>query len=212
MNSIRLMLKREEGVVLQNREKYRLLFITLNLIILLAIASCSSSDQIDSSDLEEYEVTNTEDETDRDDFIFRLVSEKEQYKENEDVKLYGEIEYTGDKDEITIHHSSSAVLFSMEEKARGYEIGYSVEDIGLSTTLKQGEPSREEYEKSAGYNPNDDQNDYVEFIEDFLNRDGFPSGYYVVNGQTDFSVASEKGTENEKNINIEAEIDFKVGD
>src|SRR5690606_25537683 len=106
-------------------------------------------------------------------------------------KLYGEIEYIGDKKEVTIHHSSSAILFPMNEEIRGYEIGYGVNDIGLSTTLKQGEPYREEYEKSGGYSPDQDPKDYVKFMENFLNRDDFPPGYYIVNGFTDFSMDSE---------------------
>ena len=54
------------------------------------------------------------------------------------MKLYGEITYTGDKDEVTITHSSSAILFSLEEKVRGFDIDFWVEDEGLSTVLKQG--------------------------------------------------------------------------
>src|SRR5690606_23577170 len=125
-------------------------------LIVLFIVGSNSSGETGSSDLTKYEVSKTTDEIVQDDFIFRLVSEKGQYKEGERVKLYGEIEYTGDKEEVNIHHSSSAILFSIIEETRGYEIGYGVKDIGLSTTLKQGETYREEYEKSGGYSPDQD--------------------------------------------------------
>lgn len=180
-------------------------------ILVLVISGCYSTNSIKSSDLKAYEVKNIIDETRQGDFVFRLVSEKEQYKKGEDVRMYGEIEYTGEKDEITIHHSSSAILFQLTEEIRAYDIDYGVKDIGVSTTLKQGEPYREEYEKMAIYSA-DDPNDYVRFIEDFLERDGFPLGYYVVNGQTDFSVASDQGVEDEERVNMDAAIDFKVAE
>lgn len=167
------------------------------------VSGCSSSNQISNNDIEEYDVNQTTDENVQGDFVFRLVSEKKEYNDLEDVKLYGEITYIGEKDEVVIHHSSSAILFSLEEKVRGFFIGFAVNDIGLSTVLKQGEPYREEYVKSGGY-AEDDSNEYVKFMESFLETDEFPPGYYVVNGETDFSL------ENQENINIEATVDFKV--
>ncbi|MDN4608562.1 hypothetical protein P5G49_13955 [Sporosarcina sp. F6_3S_P_2] len=121
------------------------------------------------------------------------------------MKLYGEITYIGDKDEVTIRHSSSAILFTLEEKTRGFEIDFGVDDLEVATVLKQGEPYREEYVKSGGYSENT-PNDDVRFIKDFWKNDGFPSGYYVINGETDFSL------ENRERVNIKATVDFKVAD
>lgn len=180
-------------------------FIAFTSILVLFISGCSSSNQISNRDLKEYEVKKTIDENVQGDFVFRLVSEKKEYEyeDGDDVKLYGEITYTGEKDEVTIHHSSSAILFSLEEKVRGFDIGFGVNDIGLSTVLKQGEPYREEYEKSGVY-VEDDPSDYVRFMESFLDKDGFPPGYYVVDGETDFSL------EDQERVNIKATVDFKV--
>ncbi|WP_280770550.1 hypothetical protein [Salipaludibacillus daqingensis] len=177
---------------------------------LFFLVGCHSSDSISSSELDEYVVSQTTDETIQDDFIFRLVSEKKEYNEGEEVALYGEIEYIGEKDEVTIYHSSSAVLFPMEEKIRGYDIGFAVDDIGLSTTLKQGEPYQEKYVKSGSYSPDQDPEDYVSFIRDFLNRDDFPSGYYVVGAYADFSVDAEENEGSRERFKIEAAVDFKV--
>ncbi|WP_170840619.1 hypothetical protein [Oceanobacillus limi] len=44
---------------------------------------------------------------------------------------------------------------------------------------------------------------YDQFFQDFMDRDAFPAGYYVVNGTAQFSVDGE-------HYNIEAKIDFKV--
>jgi len=178
-------------------------FIALVTILILFVSACGSSNQISNSDLEEYEVKKTIDENVQGDFIFRLVSEKKEYEVGNDVKLYGEITYTGEEEEVTIYHSSSAILFSLDEKVRGYDIGFAVDDIGLSTVLKQDEPYREEYVKIGVYTE-DDPSDYIKFMEGFVKEDGFPSGYYVVNGETDFTL------ENQRKVNIKATIDFKV--
>jgi hypothetical protein len=182
--------------------KYLLSAVMLLFIILTA--ACQSSNSVDNSDLEKYEVSQTSDETVQGDFIFRLKSKKAEYGEGEDIELYGEIEYIGEKDDIIIHHSSSAIVFPMKERIRGYEIGSAVNDIGLSTRLKKGVPYREDYGKSGGYSEDQDPQDYVNFMKEFLNAPGFPAGHYVVKGSTDFSVESGE------HVRIKATVDFKV--
>lgn len=180
--------------------------------VLFLLTACSSSDsgnQIGQEEIDRYEVSKTRDQSTEADFIFRLISEKEEYEEGEDVILYGEIEYTGEQEEITIQHSSSAVLFPMEEKVREYEIGFGVNDLLVSTILKRGEPYREDYIKSGGYSPEQDPEEYIRFMEDFLERKDFPAGYYVVDGFADFFVPKEEG-EGREAFTIKAQIDFKV--
>ncbi|TYS47663.1 hypothetical protein [Bacillus infantis] len=180
------------------------LFSAVFLLSTILTAGCQSSHSVDNSDLEKYEVSQISDETVQGDFIFRIKSEKGEYEEGEDIELYGEIEYIGEKDEVKIHHSSSAILFPMREKIRGYEIGSAVNDIGLSTTLKKGVPYREEYGKSGGYSEDQDPQDYVNFMKEFLNGTGFPAGYYVVQSSTDFSVESGE------HVRVKGTVDFKV--
>lgn len=173
------------------------------------ITGCSSSEKFDSSEIEKFDVKNITDKTTQDYFTFRLVSEKEQYKEGEEVNLYGEILYNGDKEKVIIHHSSSPIFFNLREEIRGYEIGYAVQDIGTSTTLNRlGKPGGAKYDKSSVLNsPYDNTSeDYLKFMEEFLKGDGFPPGYYTVKGTTDFSA---EGSEQER-YNLEATIDFKV--
>jgi len=117
------------------------------MMFIIFLAGCHSSHSIDSSDLDQYDVSQIRDETIQDEFIFRLVSEKEEYKKGEEVKLFGELEYIGEKDKVTIHHAASAIRFPMEEKMRGYNLWDAVNEIGLSTILTKGEPYREKYVK-----------------------------------------------------------------
>lgn len=143
------------------------------------------------------------------DFQLRLVSEKEQYNRGETVNLYGEITYIGSEDEVTIYHSSTAILFPMIEQIRNVEIGYGVQDIGVSTTLKRGEPYKIVYQKeNVGYTMGHDDN--AEFLKEFINSDTFLPGYYVVNSFTDFAVKIDDGDEEMERIELRAKIDFKV--
>lgn len=173
------------------------------MILLTLIVGCNSSNEIDSDELAKYDVSQTNDETIKNDFLFRLVSEKEEYNQGEEVKVYGEIEYIGDQEEVTINHSSSAVLFKIEEKVRGYVIPEYIQEIGVETTLDKNKAYRTKYEKTGGHYTDLDSEDYVNFLQDFWDRDDFPAGYYVVKGVADFSFESER-------YEIEAEIDFKV--
>lgn len=185
-------------------------YLVIGFIFALILTGCNSSSNIntkDSVNLEDFEVTQTMDETTEGDFVFRLFTEKAEYQEGEDVKLYGEIEYIGENSEVTIHHSSSAILFPMEEKIRDYSIWFGVDDIGLATTLKKGEPYREDYQKSGGYSLDQDPQEYIDFIRDFVSRKGLPTGFYVVTASTDFFVEEEG---NRNRYNLEAKVEFKV--
>lgn len=186
--------------------KYPLLFV---LFVVFVMTACNSPNKVMNKDLTKYDVENTSAEVTEDDFIFRLDAERVQYKEGELIELYGEIEYVGEAEEITIFHSESAIFFDLVEQVRDYKIDFVTNDIGVSTTLKRGEPYREGYEKTGGYDEGADKG-YVKFMKDFLERDDFPPGYYVVEGMTDFSVVPEDDSEESKRYNIKAIVDFKV--
>ncbi|GGE02440.1 hypothetical protein [Paenibacillus nasutitermitis] len=99
-----------------------------------------------------------------DGFLYRLVSEKSVYAEGERVELYAELEYVGEEPEIEIAHAASPFSFPMKEKTRGFEIGYMMDQPRLVTTLKKGEPLREQYKVSGGYGSQDPK-EYVDFIK-----------------------------------------------
>ncbi|WP_246944860.1 hypothetical protein [Bacillus pinisoli] len=186
---------------------YRVIITVVTILILLI--GCQSSNFI-VSEVEKATVSKTSDEVRKDDFVFRLVTEKEQYEEGEEVKLYGEIEYVGNRNGVVISHSSSAILYTIEEKIRGFVIEGAVTNVGLTTNLKQGVSYREEYMKSGGYSPTQDTKDFVRFMRDFLAREDFPTGHYVVKGMADFSVVIDMKEQQQKNYKIEAEVDFIV--
>lgn len=82
--------------------KYTFPAITMLLIFLTGCGSSDTSgsiEPINSNKLADQNIKQINDESTQSDFIFRLDSEKEQYKSGEEVKLYGEIEYIGEEDE-----------------------------------------------------------------------------------------------------------------
>ncbi|WP_339213836.1 hypothetical protein [Solibacillus sp. FSL W8-0372] len=142
------------------------------------------------------------------DFTYRLVTEKAEYSENEPIKIYAELEYTGDKGEIEIFHAASPFSFPMVETTRNYEIEYAMDMPLLSKTLVKGEPLRGEYVGSGGYS-SEDQNEYQDFMKQIMNKE-FPAGYYVVNGIADFDIRVSEGTESEEKYQLEAQVGFSV--
>src|SRR5699024_8364099 len=124
------------------------------------------------------------------------------YHTDEEVKVYGEIEYTGVEDEMTIHHQAPVIAFPMEEKEREFAIDYSVADTEETTTLKKGEAYRESYTKENSYFSVSMPKSHTDFIDDFLEETGFPSGYYVTKGAAEFSTDSDSYSQDESNIHI----------
>jgi hypothetical protein len=174
------------------------------------LASCGLSEgaEDETSKGNKYEVSNPEAEVTEDDFIYRLVSEKDEYNAKEPVSIYAELEYIGNKESVTIYHAASPFHFPMYEKTRDYTIGFGMEEPLLNTILMKGEPFREEYQGSGGYGSDDDK-EYINFIKNIM-KNQFPAGYYEVNGFADFFVKNND-TE-KKDYKINAEIDFKVKD
>jgi hypothetical protein len=141
------------------------------------------------------------------DFVYRIFSEKDKYKKGEQIKVFAELEYIGDKEEITIFHAASPFIFNLKELSRGFDLPAAMNEPLLSTTLKRGEPLRKEYGKSGDY-VNGAQDDYNLFKKRFLREKGFPDGKYVLDGQADFYFRISN--EVEEDILIEAQIRFKV--
>lgn len=180
-------------------------------MIILMLAACGTDEETTSgttASLEDFSVKNTEASVTEGDFIYRLVSEKEEYASGGPVKIYAELEYIGDQDTIDIFHAASPFYFPMEEKTRNYEIHYGMEEPLITTTLTKGEPFREQYAGSGGYSDQEDDA-YIDFTQNIMNEQ-FPEGYYVVNGYADFY--TEPPENGQPNYEIHAEIDFKVVD
>lgn len=181
------------------------------LLLALMLAACGTDDETSTSNtasVKDFSVKNTEASATEGDFIYRLVSEKEEYASGGPVEIYAELEYIGDQDTIDIFHAASPFYFPIEEKTRDYQIYYGMEEPLITTTLTKGEPLREQYTSSGGYSDQEDDA-YIEFTKNIMSKQ-FPEGYYVVEGYADFY--TETPDNGQTNYEIHAEIDFKVVD
>lgn len=179
------------------------------LLLTIPLAACGTGEDTTadtSASVDDFSVANTEASATEGDFIYRLVSEKEEYASGGPVEIYAELEYVGEQDSIDIYHAGSAFFFPMEEKTRGYQVDYPMIEPLLMTTLTKGEPLRESYTGSGGYSDQEDAA-YIEFMKQVINNE-FPEGYYVVNGYADFFTETPEGVQTA--YEIQAEVDFKV--
>ncbi|MFA9556903.1 hypothetical protein ACERII_06350 [Evansella sp. AB-rgal1] len=183
----------------------KVLFLLLASVIVI-FASCNTDSNGVNNVNESVESLNltTEVEVIDGDFVYRLVTEKDEYEEHGDVTIYAELEYIGEKDNITINHAASPFYFDIHEITRNYTIHHAVDTPLFSTILHKGEPYREVYIKAGGYSEHD-EDDYIQFLIEFWDY-GFPTGEYVVEGVADFF------TEDNENVNhlIEGKISFTV--
>lgn len=150
-------------------------------------------------------LTGCSKEMTKDDFVYRLVTEKDTYNVGESVALYAELEYVGRGKNVTIYHEASPFYFLLVESTRNYGVPFAMDQPGLRTVLRKGEPLSEEY-RPAGFYLDENDKDYVEFIE-AVNRGELPEGHYILDGNAKFSIMSG---EDEKEFNIKAHVQFDV--
>ena len=186
--------------------KKKILIYTLTILVVLGLYGCQKTEQVKNIKPPKPDELYKKSEVIKGDFIYRLVTEKEHYDEGENVKIYAELEYVGEENQVEIMHGSSPFLFPMIETTRDYEIAYAVNLPGNSTILKKGEPMRQEYMGGGGYAEHNKE-EYKVFIKKVMKQD-FPSGHYIVNGFADFHLADE--VKDEKKYIIEAQIEFYV--
>jgi hypothetical protein len=142
------------------------------------------------------------------DFIYRLVSEKSVYEEDEPLAIHAELEYIGEDDQVDIYHAASPFYFPISEITRGYEIGYVMDQPLIRTTLVKGVPLRESYTGSGWYSEQDPP-EYLEFIKQVM-EGRFPEGKYTVNGYAGFYVEDGDGDGGQTSYRIEGSIGFEV--
>jgi len=187
------------------------LVFTWVLALFVFIGGCGTSGKSNedlSKELDKYDIAQSNAEVQDGDFIYRLVSKQEEYSDGQSVTLYGELEYVGEQSEVVIEHAASPFYFPMEEKIHGFDIPYPMPEPLVTTTLKKGEPLRVSYTGSGAYSENDEKA-YVDFMKDFI-ENGFPTGFYIVNGFADFWVQKNDHNNEPDRYHIEAQVDFKV--
>lgn len=165
------------------------LYSLLILILFLTLAGCNA---IEDNSLQKQETQGMEKEVREKEFIYRLVTEKNDYSEGSSPEVYAELEYVGDKEKIQIFHSTSPFSFFVTEVTRDFKIDYPIADEGIITTLYKGVPFREKYKGGAGSYSFDDDEEYLLFFEQ-ISKGEFPIGQYQIQGSVNFSISTYEG-------------------
>ncbi|WP_431030187.1 hypothetical protein [Lysinibacillus sp. LZ02] len=183
-----------------------IMLLSIGLFLSISLIGCQQNENPQKPSINESRGNRAE-VTDGD-FVYRLITKKRQYVENEPIKLYAKLQYIGDKAEIEITHAHSPFYFPIVETTRNYEIHYFM-DLPLATTkLVTGESLRFDYQGGGGYS-SEDEKDYIAFMKHVMN-DEFPKGYYIANGFVDFSVMGDHAEK--KDYHIEGQVEFDVHD
>lgn len=182
----------------------------LLLVSIFVLTACGKSNDIDNEDAPDNSAPTypVEVEVVNGDFTYRLFTEKDVYDEYGETAIFAELTYTGEEDEIDIHHAASPFYFLLAEKTRDFNIGYPMNEPAITSTLKKDEPLREQYTFSGGYSDESDP-EYVEFIQTIANK-GFPKGNYMMTGFAQFYIINPSDKAKTEDFNMEGTIEFFV--
>lgn len=150
-----------------------------------------------------------ESEVQEGDFIYRLYSEKDVYDTFGGTAIFAELTYVGPLDEITISHAASPFYFPLEERTRGMNIDYAMNEPLIWRVLKKGEPFRQTYSFAGGYGDQDDP-EYIKFVQSIMENKGFPKGEYIIHGSAQFYLGDP--AEDAEEMVLSTSIGFHVTD
>lgn len=170
----------------------------------MLLAGCGA--QGDSGTKVEDTKTTPVAETTEGDFIYRLTAESDTFEAGGPIRMYAELEYTGELESIDIYHAASPFYFLLHEKTRDFEIPYPMNEPLIMTTLVKDEPLREDYQGSGGYSQ-EDPKQYREFVKKVMDGQ-FPEGFYEVDGSANFYTGNPEADKTD--YDIHASINFKV--
>lgn len=105
-------------------------------------ASGSNTTLVD--EINNFDAIQSFSEITEDPYMLRVGSVKEEYKVGEEVELFGELHYLGNK-VIKLMSGDSVIQFHIEEKTRNVQVVNIVRDIAVYRDLKKNRPIRESY-------------------------------------------------------------------
>ena len=94
----------------------------ISLFFVLILSGCGTNDEDHIlAELEKYDVQSVKVEVTAGDFIYRLFTEKEEYSSSEDVKMYAELEYIGEKMKSRFSMRHRPFIFRLRKKYEKYK-------------------------------------------------------------------------------------------
>ncbi|GKU76358.1 hypothetical protein [Paenibacillus sp. L3-i20] len=141
----------------------------------------------------------------KDDFVYRIYTERDTYQEGDSVTLISELEYVGDRKFVTILHEATPFHYGISENSGKYAFYYMMNQPAIRTTLIKGQPFRESYTSPGAL--------IVEEGVTLPTKQAevpFPAGQYHVSGYAKFTVSEVDGKE-EGDFKIGKDLTFEVG-
>lgn len=142
------------------------------------------------------------------DFIYKLSTEKDVYTTFGETAIFAELTYVGKMETIDIYHAASPFYFPLEERTRGIEVDYAMNEPLIVTTLKKGEPLRQRYNFAGGYSDQDEATS-IEFVKTLM-KEGFPEGEYIIHGFAEFTSIDPAEAPDEEHFKLQSDIGFSV--
>ena len=94
----------------------------ISLLFVLILSGCSTNnEEAILAELENYDVQSVKDKVTAGDFIYRLITEKEEYSSSKDVKMYAELEYIGERIKSRFSMRHLLFIFPSRKKYEGYK-------------------------------------------------------------------------------------------
>ncbi|MNH98681.1 hypothetical protein D3C73_514240 [compost metagenome] len=116
-------------------------------------------------------------ETQQGDYVLQVISVKNMYSLNEEVKITARLKYIGSKSKEMISHAASPFSFGVTEVKRNIGIPYIMNQPLITREMKKGQWHEESYMKTGGYGKEDPN---LVFLKQFLEEPGFPDGTYKI--------------------------------
>jgi len=142
------------------------------------------------------------------DFVYKLSTEKDVFDTLGGTAIFAELTYVGEMDSIDIYHASSPFYFPLEERTRGIELDYPMNQPLITTTLVKGEPLRHRYSFAGSYN-DQDKTAYIDFVKALMNGE-FPKGEYIIHGSAEFTSIDPSQATDKESFQLQADIGFTV--
>jgi len=141
------------------------------------------------------------------DFVITLNSDKQVYRTTDTIRIWGTLEYIGDKDTIEISSGCPFMIFSIaggNERDFGDVMNGASVDVMFGSILERGRVYHFEYQKSGGWSASDPD---AEYWEEFFSEEDLklPEGEYTITlfgrfGLSEMTPESERGLKTELNI------------
>lgn len=175
----------------------RIKSILLAIIILLSHAGCGEPEKKEISSSQTIG-----------DFTVTIYADNKYYKKNEEIKLWATLEYTGDKEAVTIGHGDPLLNFYIKSKTDDFVYEIATAATLTYTTIKKNEKYETQFIKPTNMSDEDLETIEDEKLKKFLRNPkvSLPKGIYQVSVMTRFTTSKDSTDRMELAASLDIEV------